>query len=247
MLDAGMTVRLPSHEQGLSQAEEYLLLEENGEARRIRFHDYDEIFAVPGLYETVFSDMLRCVSPEVVAALLGTALERAGQSAAELSVLDLGAGNGLVGKALRGLGVRSVVAVDILEEAAAAARRDRPEVYDRYHVGDVRELPADVERDLAERGINCLVCVAALGFGDIPPSAFEAAYQKVAPGGWVVFNIKDEFLTGGGSAFARLIRTMIDDGRLTVHRQHTYQHRLAVTGEPLRYVAIVARKDVISR
>jgi len=247
LLHAGITVRLPNDEQGLSQAEEYLLLEENGEERRIRFHDYDEIFAVPGLYETVFSDMLRCVSPEVVAELLGTALDRAGQAAAELSVLDLGAGNGLVGKALRGLGTGSVVAVDILEEAAAAARRDRPEVYDRYYVGDVRNLPADVERDLAGRGINCLVCVAALGFGDIPPSAFEAAYQKVAPDGWVVFNIKESFLNGGGSEFAQLIRSMIDDGRLLVREQHTYQHRLAVNGEPLRYTAIVARKTATSR
>jgi SAM-dependent methyltransferase len=247
MLRAGITVRLPKHEQGLSQAEEYLLLQENGRARRIRFHDYDEIFAVPGLYETVFSDMLRCVSPEVVAELLGTALGGAGQKAADLSVLDLGAGNGLVGKALRGIGVRSVVAVDILEAAAVAALRDRPEVYDRYHVGDVRNLPADVEQDLAGRGINCLVCVAALGFGDIPPSAFEAAYHKVAPDGWVVFNIKESFLNGGGSEFARLIRAMIDDGRLLVRQRHTYQHRLAVDGEPLRYTAIVARKAATSR
>jgi len=66
MLAAGVSVRLPSHEQGLSQAEEYLLLEENGAARKIRFHDYDQIFAVPGLYELVFSEMLRCASPEVV-------------------------------------------------------------------------------------------------------------------------------------------------------------------------------------
>lgn len=243
MLDAGISVRLPSHEQGLSQAEEYLLLEEeNGAARRIRFHDYDQIFAVPGLYEKVFSDMLRCESPEVVASLLVEGLDKAGLAASDLSVLDLGAGNGMVGQALRRHGVRSIVAVDILEEAAAAARRDRPEVYDRYHVGDVRQLSEQAARDLATREINCLVCVAALGFGDIPPSAFEAAYRMVAPGGWVVFNIKDSFLNGGGSEFARLIRQMIDDDRLSVQLQHSYQHRLAVNGDPLRYVAIVGRK-----
>ncbi len=242
MLAAGVSVRLPSHEQGLSQAEEYLLLEENGAARKIRFHDYDQIFAVPGLYETVFSDMLRCASPEVVSSLLIAGLRRAGLTAAELSVLDLGAGNGLVGHALRRHGVSSIVAVDILEEAADAARRDRPEVYDRYHVGDIRKLPPDVSGDLAGRDINCLVCVAALGFGDIPPSAFEAAYGMVAPGGWVVFNIKDSFLNGGGSEFAELIRAMIADGRLLVRLEHEYRHRLAVNGDELRYVAIVARK-----
>jgi len=242
MLAAGVSVRLPSHEQGLSQAEEYLLLEENGAARKIRFHDYDQIFAVPGLYELVFSEMLRCASPEVVSTLLVAGLRGAGIPTTELSVLDLGAGNGLVGHALRRRGVRSIVAVDILEEAADAAQRDRPEVYDRYHVGDIRRLSPDVAGDLAGRDINCLVCVAALGFGDIPPSAFEAAYGMVAPGGWVVFNIKDSFLTGGGSEFAALIRTMIADGRLSVRLEHEYRHRLAVNGDELRYVAIVARK-----
>lgn len=247
MLATGQSVRLPSHEEGLSQAEEYLLLEENGATRRIRFHDYDQIFAVPGLYETVFSTMLQCASPEVVSSLLVAGLRRAGLGAAELSVLDLGAGNGLVGHALRRHGVRSIVAVDILEEAADAAQRDRPEVYDRYHVGDIRTLSPDVAGDLADRDINCLVCVAALGFGDIPPSAFEAAYGMVAPGGWVVFNIKDSFLNGGGSEFAELIRAMIADGRLLVRLEHEYQHRLAVNGDPLRYVAIVARKPATAR
>lgn len=238
MLDAGVTVRLPSHEQGLSQEEEYCELVEDGAVRRIRFHDYGDIFDIPGLYETLFSDMLHCASPELMSTLLVSAVDEAGMSMADLDVLDLGAGNGLVGEALRHGGVRSVVAVDILEEAAQAAKRDRPEVYDHYYVGDMRELDGEVTR----RGVNCMVCVAALGFGDIPPDAFDAAYRCVAPGGWVVFNIKSDFLRDGASGFARLIRTMIDDGRLEVRREQDYQHRLAVNGDSLSYVAFVGRK-----
>ena len=40
-----------------------------------------------------------------------------------------------------------------------------------------------------------LICVAALGFGDIPPEAFMAAFEQVTEGGWVAFCIKDEFIS----------------------------------------------------
>lgn len=239
----GLLVQLPKSEQGLDQDEEYCLVVEGGKERRIRFHDYHEIYSVPGLYEKLFSDLLKCSSPDVIASLLADQVKKAGESFADLHVLDLGAGNGMVGEELRKLGAGSLVAVDIIAEAADAARRDRPDVYDAYHVGDIRALPAEAEADLTGRTINCMTCVAALGFGDIPPSAFHAAYDLVEPGGWVAFNIKDAFLEHveeGG--FAALIRDMMADGRLEVCEQHTYTHRLSVSGDELPYVAIVARK-----
>lgn len=239
----GLSVRLPSTEQGLSQDEEYCLVVEDGRERRIRFHDYHEIYTVPGLYEQLFSELLKCSSPQIIASSLVDQVKKAGESVADLHVLDLGAGNGMVGEELRKLGAGSLVAADIIEEAAQAAQRDRPQVYETYYVGDIRALPDDAERDLQERTITCMTCVAALGFGDIPPSAFQAAYDHVEPGGWVAFNIKDSFLEHveeGG--FAALIRDMMTDGRLQVCSQQTYVHRLAVNGDELPYVAIVARK-----
>ncbi|MBO0827492.1 MAG: class I SAM-dependent methyltransferase [Streptosporangiales bacterium] len=238
-----LLVRLPHVDEVLSQDQEYCLLVEDGKKRRIRFHDYGEIYSIPGLYEKLFADLLKCSSPEMIATLLADEVERTGESVADLHVLDLGAGNGMVGEQLRARGVRRLVAVDIIEEAAEAARRDRPDVYQRYHVGDIRDLPADARDDLAARDINCMTCVAALGFGDIPPTAFLAAYDLVPSGGWIAFNIKDTFLdkrTGNG--FAALIREMIGDGRLRVCTQRTYTHRLSVSGDKLPYVAMVARK-----
>ncbi|HEX6444650.1 MAG TPA: methyltransferase domain-containing protein [Streptosporangiales bacterium] len=239
----GFVVHLPEVDEGLSQDQEYCLLVEDGRERRIRFHDYGEIYSVRGLYEKLFADLLKCSSPEMIATLLTEEVERAGESVADLHVLDLGAGNGMVGEQLRARGVERLVAVDIIEEAADAARRDRPDVYERYHVGDISDLPEDAANDLAARDITCLTCVAALGFGDIPPAAFLAAYDLVPSGGWVAFNIKDTFLDKAtGSAFAALIREMIGDGRLRVCTQRTYTHRLSVSGDKLPYVAIVARK-----
>ncbi len=45
-----------------------------------------------------------------------------------LRVLDLGAGNGVVGEELKKRGVSRLVGVDIITEAQAATERDRPGV-----------------------------------------------------------------------------------------------------------------------
>src|SRR5215210_5008340 len=168
----------------MEQDEEWCEIDEGGETRQIRFHDYAEIYRVPGLYERLFYEGLRCRSPAAVCGLLW---EQLGRDSARPS-----------------LSVREVV------------RRQR---------------------------FKCLVTVAALGFGDIPPEAFAAAYNLIAVDGWVAFNIKEDFLADGEqSGFARLIRRMLDDGTLESCAQRRYRHRLSIAGEPLHYVAMAARK-----
>ena len=73
--------------------------------------------------------------------------------------------------------------VDLLPEAAAAAQRDRPTVYDDYLVADLTQLTGEERRRLTARRFNCLVSVAALGFDDIPPLALATAYDEVQAGG----------------------------------------------------------------
>jgi predicted TPR repeat methyltransferase len=225
------------------QDEEWCELSIDGETRRIRFHDYDQIFAIPGLYEQLFYEELKCVSPRTVRELLAEQLEADDREPSELSVLDVGAGNGMVGEELAGLGVSEITGIDIIEEAAEATERDRPGVYDDYFVADLTDLPPDARSALTERHLNCLTTVAALGFGDIPPEAFAQAHDLVADGGLIVFNIKEDFVAlGEGSGFSRLIRRALDDGTLVLERQRRYRHRLSVAGDPLYYVAMVARK-----
>ncbi len=122
-----LTVTFPSTaERELDQDEEWCRVGIDGEERKICFHDYHEIFDVPGLYERIFHEHLECRSPAEVVGLLGRQLEADGVDPQELSVLDVGAGNGIVGEELRALGVSGLVGVDILREAAAATARDRP-------------------------------------------------------------------------------------------------------------------------
>jgi len=240
----GFEVSFPESGDGMDQDEEWLEVEdEDGNPRRIRFHDYDQIYSIPGLYERLFYEQLHCESPQAVCGLLSTELE--GEVDHEhLRVFDVGAGNGMVGEELARLGVETIVGVDIIEEAAMAARRDRPGLYEEYYVLDLTDIPDDKRTELERYRFNCLITVAALGFGDIPPLAFAEAYNLIADDGWVAFNIKSRFIAGDKdpSGFARLIERMIDEGLLEVGAERKYRHRISVTGEPLYYVALAARK-----
>ena len=233
---------LPSKHAELDQDEEWLEIEQDGGRRRIRFHDYAEIYKLPGLYERLFAEQLECESPRVVSELLGDVLRDARAKPEQLTVLDFGAGNGMVGERLAELGTGEIVGVDLLPEARDAAHRDRPGLYDAYHVLDMTQLTPDQRRELMRHDFDALVCVAALGFGDIPPLAFAEAFNLVGNPGWIAFNIRDRFIEEQGKGFGCLIRRMLREGVLEECARTRYPHRLSVAGEPLEYIAVAAAK-----
>ncbi|MDV3239788.1 MAG: methyltransferase domain-containing protein [Gammaproteobacteria bacterium] len=228
----------------LAQDEAYFyVLGMDGDKTRIRFHDYDEIYRIPGLYEQVFYDRLKCSSPEKVTEILKAAVDQARENFTGLRVLDLGAGNGLMGEALKDYGVSRMVGVDIIPEAQAAVERDRPHLYDAYYIADFCNLSADEKEEFRSWSLDCLTTVAALGFGDIPPKAFMEAFNLIRPEGWVAFNIKETFLRESDSTgFSRMIRDLIFSEYLEIYHLERYRHRLSMEGEPLYYFAIAGRK-----
>lgn len=237
-------IALPPRDVSLKQDREWCVVEVDGRWRKIRFHDYDEIYAIPGLYETLFYEVLKCTSPAKIREMLQCCIHEVGIAPGDLRVLDLGAGNGMVGEELARLGVRRLIGVDIIQAAARAARRDRQDLYDDYFVLDMAD-PSESELLRFESfELNCLTCVAALGFGDIPPAAFANAFNLILRGGWVAFNIKSDFLESDHpSGFASLIRRMIDDGVITIRTGDRYEHRQATSGDPLLYTAFVGIKN----
>ena len=234
-----------AQDREVPQDEEFFVVEEHGKEgkRKIRFHDYDEIYSIPGLYEHLFYEKLQCRSPQTISELVTQELRTFEMDAEDLVVLDVGAGNGMVGEELTKLGIKSVVGVDIIEEAAAAVERDRPDVYEDYYVADLTSLPEPTRQALCDKNFNCLVTVSALGFGDIPPLAFAEAYNLVSTPGLVAFNIKDEFVsTEDSSGFSRLIDQITEMGVFEPGSEKRYCHRLSMTGDPLYYVAMVGEK-----
>lgn len=239
-------LRFPVASEGLDQDQEWCeyRIDDEDEWTHVRFHDYHEVYRVPGLYEALFYQCLKCCSPYRVVQLLNEVLTDDPRSVEDLRVLDLGAGNGMAGQELRNIGVPRIVGVDIIPEAMEATFRDRPGVYDDYVIADMTDLDEPTRRRLCAADPNCLTTVAALGYGDIPAEAFIAAYNLIDTPGWLAFNIKENFLDDmeDDTGFAGLIRKLMRQRRIEVQAYRRYCHRLSIHGEPLFYVAMVARK-----
>jgi hypothetical protein len=237
-------IYLPQIENGrISQDQEWCEVRVHGDRRQIRFHDYGRLYEIPGLYERVYYDRLKCCSPSRVVRLMADVLSDLGIDPGLLRVLDLGAGNGMVGDELRSLGVKKIIGFDIISEAKKATLRDRPGVYQDYVVADMTGLRPSEEETLRRQRLNCLSTVAALGFSDVPPAGFATALSLIETPGLVAFNIKEDFLTENDSTgFTKLIRRLTREQILQIQAYRRYRHRISMTGQPLYYVAMVARK-----
>ena len=240
-----LDIKYPDRTNPCDQDEEFIHLCTRSGKEKIRIHDYDRFYTVPGLYEEVVYNKLECDSPRVITDLLKEEIKKNGaENHGSLRVLDFGAGNGIVGEHLKdSLDCQTVVGVDIIEEARQAAKRDRPDLYDDYYVMDLSSPTKADEKSISKWQFNALVTVAALGFGDIPTQAFINAYNMVDEGSWVAFNIRDKFLKeDDDTGYAETIHKMVSES-LNVYRQHHYCHRLSMSGEPIHYYAIIGRKE----
>jgi SAM-dependent methyltransferase len=235
----------PANVGELGQDEVYFYLYDAAGGRtKIRLHDYDRIFRVPGLYEQVVYERLKCQSPSTVSEVLRYALSQSDQRLSELRILDLGAGNGIVGEELKKHGVSRLVGVDIIPEARDATERDRPGLYDAYYVMDLCNLTQEDREELVSWSTDCLISVAALGFGDVPPRAFLEAFNTITRQGWVAFNVKETFLDRKDtSGFCQLIRELIFSKYFNLYHLQRYRHRFSIEGEPLYYFAVGGRKN----
>ncbi len=248
MVPMSYDLRFPVTEpHELEQDQAFFTLLENGLELKIRFHDYPELYRRQGLYEQLFYQRLKCASPEKVTGILDEALRNERAEVSELRVLDLGAGNGMVGEHLHKKGVARIIGVDISKDAREACFRDRIGVYDEYYVSDLRYRDSELLGELKKWKLNCLISVAALGFGDIPVRAFSRAFSLIPPGGWLAINIKDSFLLQSDtSGFSRFIKSLLLEDGLEVHHLERYRHRISIDGKPLFYYALVGKKKPTS-
>jgi len=238
-----LEIALPAPGDQLDQDEEWVVVRTGGQWKKIRLHDYADTYSVQGLYEKWVYGVFQCGSPTKIRELLSRSLEREGVDPETLVTLDLGAGNGIVAEELGRIGARRFLGVDIHEEARMAAERDRPGLYDDYVVCDLMRPDEASRRTLDRYDFNCLTCVAALGFGDIPTPVFAEAYNRVSDDGWVAFTIKTDFLDeADASGFSTLIRRMLAEKALELDSRETYTHRISTDGKHLPYEAFIGRK-----
>jgi SAM-dependent methyltransferase len=219
-----------------------------GSRTRVGFHDYGAIYAVPGLYERVFYEALAMRTLDAVTGLYADAVAREGLDPAAQRVLDLGAGNGIAGAALRDAGVGFVVGLDLEPAARDAAARDRPGVYDDYVVCDLAAWPAERVEELRDRRLTAMVAVAALGAGHVPPAVLARAIDVVEPGGLFAFAVLAELLPGTADPAGRatgypdFLAALFAAGGATELARREYVHRQTAGGEPQHAVAFAGRR-----
>ena len=71
-------IRVSMPDADMAQDSEWCDVHLPAGTRRVRFHDYDEIYAIPGLYEHLFYDLLRCTSPATLADMLAAQMDADG-------------------------------------------------------------------------------------------------------------------------------------------------------------------------
>ncbi len=228
------------------QATESFILREGSQEQHLSLHNYSEIYRYPGLYEYIFINIFKGMSHQLIPDLMLDELAKAGQVPEDLSVLDFGAGSGLIGSQLHARGIRRIIGIDLFEASRNAINRDFPGVYQELLIDDLSS-PTNVTRSVLEQfQSNALVCVSALNV--IPAIAWRNVFNLIQPGGWIALNIvadafqehPDEKSKAGSNT---LIRQLIDQKLLDVKVQKTYKHRRNSAGQPIFYTAVIGRKN----
>ena len=241
MNDTDLKVRLPDNVQYKAAGEEYFFLTQNGTERKVMLQDYETLYSIPGFYEHLAYNYLNYESPSVLSSIIKEQLKQHEIAASSLNILEIGAGSGLMGRELKELGVASITAIDIIEHAATAARRDYPGIYKTYYVEDMTDLSKDTSEALKNENFNCLVCCSALSH--IPATAFKDIFNLVQAGSVVVFNIlKEDWEDKSGSGFTDRHPWLKKPETFQLHHRKNYPHRTRTNGSVIDYVALTGIK-----
>ena len=224
---------------GRDQAAESLVVRfADGREERMRLHEYDRVYAIPGLYEEVVQRRLECLSPRVLADAL---LAHAGLAPEDLRVFDLAAGNGVTGEELAARGVAELVGSDNIPEARDAAERDRPGLYSTYVVGDIDETP-ELRELVRSHSLKALVCAGALGLGHISAASFDRLWSEFPAGSLFSASVEESLAEPGGSDFGDYLAELDSGDEAEVLQRERFRHRSLMGGGEVHYLAVVARK-----
>jgi hypothetical protein len=224
-------------------AERIVVYHDDGTREEVTLHDYRRVYALPGLYEQIVQEDLGCRSPAKVAQLLGDALDALGRDRGAARVIDIAAGNGVSGEALREAGIPVVLGTDIVPEARAAAERDRPDVYPEYLTLDLTALSADERAHLRDLRADALTCVSPVLAceGAVPPAALAAVAALLADDA-IVVALHDPRHGEPDPITEAFWRERLGSQTEATRLHHErYLHRFRVTGAPYELEASVWR------
>ncbi len=142
-----------------------------------------------------------CFHHETAADLLGQHLPNR-----KASILDVGAGTGLVGEALRARGFANLTAVDFSPEILAVARRKG--LYSQFLVLNLnRPLEA-----LADAGFDAAIAVGVFSYGQVEAAALDELVRVVRPGGLVALTMRLDFHDSNAMGVAEKLERLAASG-----------------------------------
>ena len=218
---------------------------DDGHTEDLRLHDYGRVYEIPGLYERIVQDRLGCRSPQRLARTLADAVDALGWDRKQVRVLDLAAGNGVSGEALRSQGLTPVLGTDLAPAARTAALRDRPDVYGLYLTLDLLHLTAAEQDTIRALRANAISCVAPVGTASqqqqLPPEALVAAARLLSDDALVVY-MHDPRFGDDDEVTAQLWRSELgSQTSADLLSRSRYLHRYTVTGRPYEMDEVVWR------
>jgi predicted TPR repeat methyltransferase len=144
------------------------------------------------LYDSWAEDYERKVSswgyitPAVVAWYLGRYV-----APEDGTLLDAGAGTGLMGLVLAPLGYRDLIGIDVSRDMLEYAREKG--VY-----RELRQMELGGRLDLPSDAFAAVVAAGVFAAGHAPPESFEDLIRVTKRGGYVIFSVRtDVYLEGG--------------------------------------------------
>ncbi len=151
-------------------------------------------------------------TPAVVAWFLGRYV---GQE--DGTVLDAGAGTGMMGEVLAPLGYRDLVGIDLALNMLEVARKKG--VYK-----ELRQMELGRPLDLPSDAFSAVVAAGVFAAGHAPPESFEELIRVTKPGGYAIFSVRTEVYLDGG----------FKDKQEALEREGRW--RLAETSEPFAHL-----------
>ena len=106
-------------------------------------------------------------------------------------VLDAGAGTGLVGGLLEGLGYGNMVAIDLSPGMLEEARKKN--VYQ-----ELRQMAMGESLGFPRDSFGAVVSVGVLTVGHAPASSFDELIRITSPGGYIIFTLRPDVYENSG-------------------------------------------------
>ena len=107
------------------------------------------------------------------------------------TVLDAGAGTGMMGEVLAPLGYRDLVGMDLALNMLEIARKKG--VYK-----ELRQMELGKQLDLPSDTFAAVVAAGVFAAGHAPPESFDELIRVTKPGGYMIFSVRtDVYLDGG--------------------------------------------------